>query len=94
MVRGAGDTNRKRTRRADGYVTRFGVTYVDYETQKRYPKESAKFLTKVRGVSCVCVSGVLTGVCAAVVQGARRVGGDVGVVRQRVVLYEADRRRG
>ncbi|KIJ64974.1 glycoside hydrolase family 1 protein [Hydnomerulius pinastri MD-312] len=24
----------------------FGVTYVDYETQKRYPKESAKFLVK------------------------------------------------
>lgn len=33
--------------RADGYVTRFGVTYVDYETQERYPKESAKFLVKV-----------------------------------------------
>ncbi|KAG2085401.1 glycoside hydrolase family 1 protein, partial [Suillus discolor] len=31
---------------ADGYITRFGVTYVDYETQKRYPKESAKFLVK------------------------------------------------
>ncbi|RDB17253.1 Beta-glucosidase 1B [Hypsizygus marmoreus] len=29
---------------ADGYLTRFGVTYVDYETQKRYPKESAQFL--------------------------------------------------
>ncbi|KAG6876600.1 hypothetical protein C0993_001982 [Termitomyces sp. T159_Od127] len=29
---------------ADGYVTRFGVTYVDYETQKRYPKASAHFL--------------------------------------------------
>ncbi|KAF9531231.1 glycoside hydrolase family 1 protein [Crepidotus variabilis] len=29
---------------ADGYITRFGVTYVDYETQKRYPKDSAKFL--------------------------------------------------
>lgn len=33
--------------RADGYLTRFGVTYVDYETQKRYPKESAKFLIQV-----------------------------------------------
>jgi len=32
---------------ADGYTTRFGVTYVDYETQARYPKESAKFLVKV-----------------------------------------------
>ncbi|TFK52902.1 beta-glucosidase [Heliocybe sulcata] len=29
---------------ADGYQTRFGVTYVDYATQKRYPKESAWFL--------------------------------------------------
>ncbi|KAG6845054.1 hypothetical protein H0H87_001391 [Tephrocybe sp. NHM501043] len=29
---------------ADGYLTRFGVTYVDYETQKRYPKASANFL--------------------------------------------------
>jgi beta-glucosidase/6-phospho-beta-glucosidase/beta-galactosidase len=33
--------------RADGYITRFGVTYVDYKTQERYPKESAKFLVKV-----------------------------------------------
>ncbi|KAJ3864226.1 glycoside hydrolase family 1 protein [Lentinula novae-zelandiae] len=31
---------------ADGYVTRFGLTYVDYDTQKRYPKQSARFLTK------------------------------------------------
>jgi len=31
---------------ADGYQTRFGVTHVDYNTQKRYPKESAKFLVK------------------------------------------------
>lgn len=31
---------------ADGYVTRFGLTYVDYNTQKRYPKQSAHFLTK------------------------------------------------
>ncbi|EJD41564.1 beta-glucosidase 1B [Auricularia subglabra TFB-10046 SS5] len=30
---------------ADGYTTRFGVTYVDYATQKRYPKASQKFLT-------------------------------------------------
>jgi len=29
---------------ADGYTTRFGITYVDYETQKRYPKASARFL--------------------------------------------------
>ena len=38
------------TNRADGYSTRFGVTYVDYETQKRYPKESGKFVSKVRVV--------------------------------------------
>jgi beta-glucosidase len=31
---------------ADGYTTRFGVTYVDYETQKRYTKDSALFLAK------------------------------------------------
>ncbi|RPD61802.1 beta-glucosidase 1B [Lentinus tigrinus ALCF2SS1-7] len=31
---------------ADGYVTRFGLTYVDYDTQKRYPKDSAKFVTQ------------------------------------------------
>ncbi|KAJ6601188.1 beta-glucosidase [Mycena vulgaris] len=31
---------------ADGYITRFGVTYVDYNTQERLPKDSAKFLVK------------------------------------------------
>ncbi|EPS97428.1 hypothetical protein FOMPIDRAFT_48442 [Fomitopsis schrenkii] len=31
---------------ADGYETRFGVTYVDYATQKRYPKNSAHYLNK------------------------------------------------
>ncbi|OCH90163.1 beta-glucosidase 1B [Obba rivulosa] len=29
---------------ADGYTTRFGVTYVDYDSQKRLPKDSAKFV--------------------------------------------------
>ena len=33
--------------RADGYTTRFGVTYVDYDTQKRYPKDSARFICQV-----------------------------------------------
>ncbi|KAG6887557.1 Beta-glucosidase 1B, partial [Termitomyces sp. Mi166 len=33
---------------ADGYSTRFGVTYVDYTTQKRYPKASANFLIQAR----------------------------------------------
>ena len=33
---------------AEGYETRFGVTYVDYEGgQKRYPKRSAVELRKV-----------------------------------------------
>ncbi|EIN14627.1 glycoside hydrolase family 1 protein [Punctularia strigosozonata HHB-11173 SS5] len=39
---------------ADGYETRFGVTYVDYETQKRYPKDSGKFLAKVRLILTLC----------------------------------------
>ena len=34
--------------RNEGYKVRFGVTHVDYKTQKRTPKESAKFLTEVR----------------------------------------------
>ncbi|KAJ2915709.1 hypothetical protein MD484_g4709, partial [Candolleomyces efflorescens] len=38
---------------ADGYTTRFGVTYVDYETQQRLPKDSARFLIKVRPQSLV-----------------------------------------
>lgn len=33
---------------AEGYVTRFGVTYTDYENgQKRYPKRSAKVVTEM-----------------------------------------------
>lgn len=33
---------------AEGYKTRFGVTYVDYEGgQKRYPKKSARELGKI-----------------------------------------------
>ena len=27
-------------------MTRFGLTYVDYETQERHPKDSAKFVSK------------------------------------------------
>jgi hypothetical protein len=34
-------------KRADGYGTRFGVTYVNYATQERFPKDSGKFLVKV-----------------------------------------------
>lgn len=46
--RSSGILIRPPTGRADGYSTRFGVTYVDYETQERYPKESGKFVSKVR----------------------------------------------
>ena len=28
---------------ADGYTKRFGITYVDFKTQKRIPKLSAKY---------------------------------------------------
>ncbi|KAL0580566.1 Beta-glucosidase 1B [Marasmius crinis-equi] len=31
---------------ADGYQTRFGLTYVDYDTQKRYPKDSGKWVVQ------------------------------------------------
>ncbi|KAF9459727.1 beta-glucosidase 1A [Collybia nuda] len=31
---------------ADGYRTRFGVTFVNYETQERFPKDSAIFLKR------------------------------------------------
>jgi len=32
---------------AEGYVPRFGVTYVDFATKKRYPKLSARAVTQV-----------------------------------------------
>jgi beta-glucosidase len=33
---------------AEGYETRFGVTYVDYKGgQKRYPKQSAKVIAEL-----------------------------------------------
>lgn len=60
--------------RADGYVTRFGVTYVDYETQKRYPKDSGKFLAKVSprdSSSLSLLFLVLIMLAFVVVQGAR-----------------------
>lgn len=45
------DTDEKRNSNfewAEGYKTRFGVTYVDYEGgQKRYPKKSARELSKI-----------------------------------------------
>ncbi|TFL07688.1 glycoside hydrolase family 1 protein [Pterulicium gracile] len=47
---------------ADGYITRFGLTYVDYDTQKRYPKDSAKFLTQVSYRSCPCRLALLIAV--------------------------------
>jgi hypothetical protein len=37
---------------ADGFATRFGITYVDYKDgQKRYPKDSFRYLSKLWGGS-------------------------------------------
>ncbi|KAF4563760.1 Beta-glucosidase 1B [Pleurotus pulmonarius] len=46
---------------AEGYTVRFGVTYVDYATQKRYPKDSAKFLTEVYEMPTSLVIGASRG---------------------------------
>lgn len=35
---------------ADGLKTRFGVVYVDYETQQRYPKTSSLWMTRAFGL--------------------------------------------
>jgi beta-glucosidase len=32
---------------ADGYLKRFGITYVDFETQKRMPKLSSAYYREV-----------------------------------------------
>jgi beta-glucosidase len=39
---------------ADGYEKRFGITYVDFKTQKRTPKLSAKFYKEVISKNAVC----------------------------------------
>jgi beta-glucosidase len=39
---------------ADGYEKRFGITYVDFKTQKRTPKLSAKFYKEVIAKNKVC----------------------------------------
>lgn len=44
--------------RAEGYGPRFGVTYVDYETLKRYPKDSARFLLKASPRRCIVFHGI------------------------------------
>ena len=38
---------------ADGYEKRFGIVYVDFKTQKRTPKLSAKFYSQVIAGNCV-----------------------------------------
>ncbi len=39
---------------AEGYETRFGVTYVDYKGgQQRMPKESAKVVAELFNTLCV-----------------------------------------
>jgi beta-glucosidase len=32
---------------AEGYFKRFGIVYVDYETQRRIPKESARLYSHI-----------------------------------------------
>jgi beta-glucosidase len=39
---------------ADGYEKRFGITYVDFKTQKRTPKLSAEFYKQVIKTNTVC----------------------------------------
>jgi len=39
---------------ADGYGKRFGITYVDFVTQKRTPKLSADFYKQVIAQNEVC----------------------------------------
>lgn len=39
---------------ADGYNLRFGIYYVDYKTQKRYPKLSAKFYRETIARNAIC----------------------------------------
>ena len=34
---------------ADGYAKRFGIVYVDYASQARYPKRSARYLSSLFG---------------------------------------------
>lgn len=34
---------------ADGYAKRFGIVYVDYKSQTRYPKRSARYLSSLFG---------------------------------------------
>jgi hypothetical protein len=43
--------NKKKSKTgADGFATRFGITYVDYkDDQKRYPKDSFKYLSNLWG---------------------------------------------
>ena len=38
--------NTPHTHIPEGYTSRFGITYVDYATQKRHPKASARWLAQ------------------------------------------------
>jgi beta-glucosidase len=38
---------------ADGYSKRFGIVYVDYPTQARIPKSSARWLRRVIAANTV-----------------------------------------
>ncbi|MCA1851200.1 MAG: family 1 glycosylhydrolase [Beggiatoa sp.] len=41
---------------AEGYSKRFGLVFVDYETQARIPKQSARFYTEVIDTQGACLS--------------------------------------
>jgi len=42
----ASSHNTPHMRIPEGYTSRFGITYVDYATQKRHPKASARWLAQ------------------------------------------------
>ena len=46
---------------AEGYAKRFGIVYVDYSTQKRTPKDSARWYTNVIRENAIQPEGVVEG---------------------------------
>ncbi|KAF9232851.1 glycoside hydrolase family 1 protein [Melanogaster broomeanus] len=70
---------------ADGYTTRFGVTYVDYETQMRYPKDSANFLVKWFGDNIESGEKLTNGPPALPQKVAKYSGGRLSLVGRRIV---------
>ena len=53
----------------EGYRYRFGLVYVDYATQRRIPKDSARWYAeciRTNGASLPAMTGALTSPAAAV----------------------------